>query len=49
MVPIMAFKNYQSTEADYFLKEGEKLKVGKESLEILFVSRACAWASGFLS
>jgi len=37
MVPIMALKNYQSTEADYFLKEGEKLKVGKESLEILFV------------
>jgi glyoxylase-like metal-dependent hydrolase (beta-lactamase superfamily II) len=35
--PNYGFNNYQSTEADYFLKEGEQLKVGKESLEILFV------------
>ncbi len=35
--PNYGFKNYQSTEADYFLKEGEQLIVGKESLEILFV------------
>jgi glyoxylase-like metal-dependent hydrolase (beta-lactamase superfamily II) len=35
--PNYGFKNYQSTEADYFLKAGEQLSVGKESIEILFV------------
>lgn len=35
--PNYGFNTYQSTEADYFLKEGEMLKVGKESLKILFV------------
>lgn len=35
--PNYGFNNYQSTEADYFLKEGEQLVVGKELLEILLV------------
>lgn len=35
--PDYGFKKYQSTEADYFLKEGDQIIVGKESLEILFV------------
>jgi glyoxylase-like metal-dependent hydrolase (beta-lactamase superfamily II) len=35
--PNYGFKDYQSTDADYFLKEGGQLLVGKESIEILFV------------
>lgn len=35
--PNYGFTNYQTTEADYFLNEGEALKVGNESLKILFV------------
>jgi len=31
LVPIIGFKNYQSTEADYFLKKAKKLKWEKES------------------
>ncbi len=35
--PNYGFNTYQSTEADYFLSVEEKLKVGKETLTMLFV------------
>jgi len=35
--PNYGFNKYQTTTADYFLKEGEFIKVGHESLKILFV------------
>ncbi|MBY0424069.1 MAG: MBL fold metallo-hydrolase, partial [Cytophagales bacterium] len=35
--PIYGFSNYRVSEPDFFLVEGEKLKVGKLTLDILFV------------
>jgi len=47
--PNYALKNYQSTSKIIFVKEGrKKLKVGKESLEILLFPGHAPGASGFL-
>lgn len=35
--PNYGFQGYESTEADYFLEEGESIQVGNEKLTILFV------------
>lgn len=35
--PVYGFSNYQPSQADHFLEEGDTISLGKSSLEVLFV------------